>query len=130
MTGVKVLHRLDHLEPVNNDPTVEVAGAGAEYIEVNGSVVNSGKAPIDPWCSYAIAFVLVDSRERNFTPIDDLYRIPGNVDCNEMVQPGFRMTVHVVFRVPAGTKASGLVVFDPNQAGDSDGHKSHVTFTL
>lgn len=77
------------------------AGGAAKYVIVETSVLNTGKASMDLTCSYAIAAKLVDDKGRQFDPIEDLYTIKGNPECNKQLQPGFASDMTWVYRVPS-----------------------------
>ena len=64
------------------------AGSGASYVMVKTHVVNTAKTSMDLTCSLPIRTVLIDDQNRNFDPIHGLYKINGNPECNEALQPG------------------------------------------
>jgi hypothetical protein len=76
------------------------AGNGAKFVTVNTRVLNDSTTSIDLTCGYPIGNHLVDDRSRKFDSIDRLYRIRGNPECNDNLQPGFASDMTWIYRVP------------------------------
>ena len=51
------------------------AGDGAKFVVVQTHVVNNAKTGLDLTCSLPVSTKLVDDEERQFDPIDDLYKL-------------------------------------------------------
>lgn len=62
---------------------------------------------LDLTCSLPISTKLVDSQQRNFNAIDDPYKLQGNPECNDQLQPGFEADMTWVYLVPQSTKVIG-----------------------
>lgn len=77
------------------------AQSGGRYIIVKATVTNNGKAPIDLTCSYPIKIQVLNENEQVYTPIDDLYKIQNNPECNASLQPGFSSPMTWAFMVPS-----------------------------
>jgi hypothetical protein len=88
------------------------AGSGASYVIVNTHVLNKAKTSMDLTCSLPIRTVLIDDQNRNFDPIHELYKIKGNPECNEELQPGFAADMTWVYRVPTDTPVLGWAFED------------------
>ncbi len=88
------------------------AGSGASYVIVKAHVVNNAKKSMDLTCGLPIRTVLIDDRNRNFDPIQSLYKVKGNPECNEALQPGFAADMTWVYRVPTGTHVLGWAFED------------------
>jgi hypothetical protein len=73
--------------------------AGGRFVSVTAHVVNNAKVSLDLTCSLPINTKLVDSQQRNFDAIDDLYKIKGNPECNDQLQPGFEADMTWVYLV-------------------------------
>jgi hypothetical protein len=73
---------------------------GGKFIVVETHVVNNANVSMDLTCSLPISTVLVDAQDRNFDPIHDLYKLKGNPECNDQLQPGFEADMTYVYLVP------------------------------
>lgn len=81
--------------------------AGGRFVSVTAHVVNNAKVGLDLTCSLPISTKLVDSQQRNFDAIDDLYKLKGNPECNDQLQPGFEADMTWVYLVPQSAKVIG-----------------------
>ncbi|KAA1020522.1 DUF4352 domain-containing protein [Pseudonocardia sp. EV170527-09] len=81
--------------------------AGGRFVSVTAHVVNNAKVGLDLTCSLPINTKLVDSQQRNFDAIDDLYKLKGNPECNDQLQPGFEADMTWVYLVPQSAKVIG-----------------------
>lgn len=88
------------------------AGSGASYVIVKADVVNNAKKSMDLTCGLPIRTVLIDDQDRNFDPIQGLYKVKGNPECNEALQPGFATGMTWVYRVPTDTHVLGWAFED------------------
>ena len=88
------------------------AGDGAKFVSVKMRVLNDSKKGIDLTCGYPIKNHLIDERDREFTPIRELYRVQGNPGCNDMLQPGFSSDMTYIYRVPVDANISALMFED------------------
>lgn len=85
----------------NQDEETVQPRQGAKFVRVETTVVNNRKGGIDLTCSYPVAAKVVDINEREFDPVDDLYKLPGNPGCNDQLQPGFDSQMTWIYEVPA-----------------------------
>lgn len=94
--------------------TYEDAAAGdeAKFVSVKLRVLNDSKKGLDLTCGYPIKNYLIDERNREFTTIGKLYRIPGNPECNAKLQPGFSGDMTYIYRVPLDTNISAFMFED------------------
>ncbi|WP_132427098.1 hypothetical protein [Pseudonocardia endophytica] len=83
--------------------TTTLPKAGGRFVAVTAHFVNNAKVGIDLTCSLAINTKLIDSQQCNFDAIDDLYKIKGNPECNDQLQPGFEADMTWVYLVPSST---------------------------
>ncbi len=74
--------------------------SGAKIVRVDTTIENVGQKSIDLTCSYPVANKIYDSSKREFDTVDDLYKIPGNPECNADLQPGFSSPMSYVYEVP------------------------------
>jgi hypothetical protein len=77
---------------------------GGSFVVIETRIVNDGQSSLDLTCSWPIDAKLVDDRDRNFDPIDELYKLKGNPECNKQLQPGFEDDMSYVYLVPADAK--------------------------
>lgn len=82
---------------------------GTKFISVNVDLTNNGKEPVDITCSYVVDIRLVNPDNQQYTPIDDLFKIPGNPECNAELQPGLTSSVNYVFNVPSDANIVGVL---------------------
>jgi hypothetical protein len=73
---------------------------GAKFVMIQTRIFNSGKSSIDLTCSWPVDAKLIDALDREFDPIDDLYKLKGNPECNYQLQPGFEAEMTYVHLVP------------------------------
>lgn len=76
------------------------AASGQKYVTITTEVENTGKVPWDLTCGAAIQATLFDPEERQFAAIDELYRVPGNPECNASTQPGQTVPMTWRYEVP------------------------------
>jgi len=55
---------------------------------------------------------LVDDQDRQFDPIDDLYKLKGSPECNDQLQPGFESDMTWVYRLPSSANVVGWAFQD------------------
>lgn len=99
--------------------TTKTAPAGAEYYAVTVHITNNAQESMDLTCGYPIRNKLVNSRQQNYDPIDDLYKLQGNPGCNDNLQPGFESDMTYVYEVPAGSAILGWGFADATNLGSS-----------
>jgi hypothetical protein len=87
--------------------TKTTAKDGGRFVEVTTHVVNNAKVSLDLTCSLPVQTKLVDVQQRNFDAIDDLYKLKGNPECNDQLQPGFETDMTWVYLVPKSAKVVG-----------------------
>ncbi|MGW5852635.1 hypothetical protein ACWFQ8_32730 [Streptomyces sp. NPDC055254] len=97
--------RADSIKQTDQGETATVkAGDGAVFIVLDTVVRNETKASMDLTCGYPVANSLIDDQGRRYDAIKDLYKLPGNPECNDQLQPGFKNGMQYVYRVPAGAR--------------------------
>lgn len=101
-----------------NSPKVtqEKPPAGGRYIRIDTVVENAGKKSMDLTCMGPVQVVAVDSEDREFNSIDDLYKIVDNPGCNDQLQPGFKDEMTWVFMVPEDAEITGVSFYDSQQS--------------
>lgn len=93
----------------NGPQTPLTPQANAKFFAAHVTVKNDTTGPIDITCSYPLEIRAVNSKGQTYTPIDDLFKIPGNPMCNDQLQPGMTSEVDYVFEMPNDTKVVGIV---------------------
>lgn len=88
------------------------AQLNAKYIRIDTHVVNDAQVSLDLTCSLPITTKLVDVQNRNFDPIQDLYKLKGNPECNTQLQPGFESDMSYVYEIPASATVTGWAFQD------------------
>lgn len=98
---------------------------GTRFISVKVHIVNNGKEPVDLTCGYVVDIRAVNSSDQQYTPIDNLFKIPGNPECNAELQPGLGADMQYVFNVPKDAK---MVGFGWRDVTDFSVHNDYSTF--
>lgn len=86
-----------------SDISTEIATSGQKFIEVTTTVKNSSDRPWDLTCSEPIAVNLADLDGTIYLPMRDSYAVPGNPECNTMLNPGSEAGMTWRFEVSQGT---------------------------
>lgn len=76
------------------------AAPGQKFVTITTEVTNTGKMPWDLTCGAAVQATLFDLEERQFAAVDELYRVPGNPECNANTQPGQTVPMTWRYEVP------------------------------
>lgn len=74
--------------------------AGAKFVSVETKIFNDGSQPWDLTCGTSVAANLYDAQANRYPPITELYRVPDNPSCNELLAHGFERKMTWVFEVP------------------------------
>lgn len=74
--------------------------SGGKFVIVDTTVLNDGKVSMDLTCSFPIQNKLITADKRQYDPIGDLYKIQGNPECNDGLQPGFDSRMVYVYEIP------------------------------
>ena len=75
-------------------------------------VKNNTKQPLDITCSYPYDIKALNSDNQQYTPIDNLYNVEGNPECNAELQPGLSTQVTYPFQVPLDVKMIAIAFRD------------------
>lgn len=81
--------------------------AGGRFVMVSAHIVNNAQVSLDLTCGLPITTKLIDAQQRNFDAIDDLYKLKGNPECNDQLQPGFEADMAWVYLVPTSASVIG-----------------------
>lgn len=117
-TGTE-LGKITHEKPDN----------GGKFLRVDTIVENTGSASMDLTCNWPIDAKALDSKNREFDPLDDLYYLENNPECNDGLQPGFTDDMSYIYLIPEDATATSFrfrdtslensrsytnVIFDPS----------------
>lgn len=80
------------------------AKAGASYMILTTRVTNNTKKGLDLTCGGPVQITVYNDKEQEYSPVEDLYQIKGNPECNSELGPGFSASMTWAFLVPAGSK--------------------------
>ncbi len=101
---------------------------GAKFVVLKSTVTNNSKVGMDLTCGYPIKIIVVNTKEQEYTPIDDLRNIQGNPVCNDSLQPGFSAEMTWAFEVPATSEVLAAAFWDVTDLGGYDGDPAIVAF--
>jgi hypothetical protein len=126
---VTSVQKVDSIPAVDEYSEPVLDRKSSSLIQVKLTVKNGTKSAIDPLCGGGNGFVLLDQDDRNFEPLDSLLDINNNV-CGDGIQPGFKSSYTLAYRLPAGSKASALVVWNDDAEDDFSGDISQLVITF
>jgi hypothetical protein len=86
------------------------APQGGHYVYVETDVLNESAEGIDLTCSDPLEVKLAGAEGRRYDPVEELWEVPGNPECNEQLQPGFSHRMTWVFLVPPRAEPDELQV--------------------
>jgi hypothetical protein len=92
------------------------AGAGEKYVLVSAHVVNNEQKPMDLSCAVPLKTFAMDDQSHQYAPMDQLFKLKGNPQCDEAVDPGQAADMTWVYRVPAEAHMVGWE-FQENNGG-------------
>jgi hypothetical protein len=96
--------------------TVE-APQGGHYVYVESEVLNEDTEGIDLTCGYPLKVKLRGAEGRRFDPVENLFEVKGNPECNEQLQPGFSHPMTWIFLVPPSAEVEALEFTDETKLG-------------
>lgn len=86
---------------------------GGKFVTVTTTVENTGKETIDLTCGLGVQVVAATEDDSNYEPIRELYRIPGNPECNDMLGAGFPTQMTWAFEIPTSKTVTTFGFADP-----------------
>ncbi len=95
--------------------TLTPENQGAKYVSVETTVKNTSKKSMDLTCGFGLQATLFNKDEQAYDPIDSLYRVLDNPECNESLNPGFEKTMTWVYEVPADMQPYAFGVAEPTE---------------
>lgn len=86
---------------------------GGKFITVNTIVTNTSRGSINFTCGFGVQAHLFNKDGQRYDPIQDLYRVPGNPQCNDSLNPGFSIEISWSFEIPESMKATEFGFANP-----------------
>lgn len=86
---------------------------GGRFVTVTTTVQNTGFAPWDLTCSFALQGHVFNDDGQRFDDVGELYRLSGNPGCSDKVNPGFNSAMNWSFAVPEDSKITRFGFADP-----------------
>lgn len=86
---------------------------GGKFITVNTIVTNTSRGSMDLTCGFGVQAHLFNKDGQRYEPVQDLYRIPENPECNDSLNPGFSIEMSWPFEVPEDMKATEFGFANP-----------------
>jgi hypothetical protein len=126
---VTSVQKVDSIPAIDEYSEPVLDKKSSSLIAVKLTVKNGTKSAIDPLCGGGHGFVLLDQDDRNFEPLDSILDINNNV-CGDGIQPGFKSSYTLAYRLPAGSKASALVMWNDDDEDDFGGDISQLVVTF
>lgn len=84
--------------------------AGGKFVILRTRIENKAQESFDLTCSFPIDIKVFNTESQQYDPIDNLYEIKGNPECNSQLQPGFKSKMTYAFMVPNEAKIVGALV--------------------
>ena len=86
--------------------------ANTKYWVATVEVKNNTRKPLDISCGYPYEIIALNSESQQYTPIQDIYQVQGNPECNAQLQPGLDTRVTYPFQVPLDAKMVAIAFRD------------------
>lgn len=77
-------------------------------------VTNNSKKGLDLTCGGPVQIRVYNDKEQEYSPVDDLYQIKGNPECNSRLDPGFSASMTWAFLVPSTSKMIAASFYNIN----------------
>ena len=77
------------------------AGAGEKYVLVSTHITNNQAKPLDLACGMPLKTFATDDQGHRYAPKDQLFKLKGNPQCDEAIEPGQAGDMTWIYRVPA-----------------------------
>lgn len=90
------------------------AKSGASYMVLTTQVTNNTKKGLDLTCGGPVQIKVFNDKEQEYSPVDDLYQIKGNPECNAQLDPGFSAPMTWAFLVPSNSEVIAAGFYNIN----------------
>lgn len=104
--------------------------ANTKYWVAVVEVKNNTKQPLDITCGYPYEIKALNSDNQQYTPIENLYQIQGNPECNASLQPGLSAQVTYPFQVPLDVKMVALAFRDVGDLLSGTGGQEEYSYLI
>ncbi|WP_313678372.1 hypothetical protein [Corynebacterium stationis] len=86
---------------------------GGKFITVNTIVTNTSHGSMDLTCGFGVQAHLFNEDGQRYDPVQDLYRVPENPECNDSLNPGFSIEMSWPFEIPESMEATEFGFANP-----------------
>jgi len=83
---------------------------GGKFVILRTRIENKAQESFDLTCAFPIDIKVFNTESQQYDPIENLYEIKGNPECNDQLQPGFKDRMTYAFMVPETAKIVGALV--------------------
>jgi hypothetical protein len=83
---------------------------GGRFVVLDTFVKNASTESMDLTCAFPIDIRVFSTTSQEFDPVDNLYEMRDNPECNAKLQPGFGSEVTYAFMVPKKAEIIGAIV--------------------
>lgn len=83
---------------------------GGKFVILRTKVENKSTESMDLTCSFPIDIKVFNDDGQEFDPVDELYTLKNNPECNDQLQPGFADEITYAFMVPESSEIIGALV--------------------
>ncbi|MBM6982042.1 MAG: DUF4352 domain-containing protein [Bifidobacterium thermophilum] len=104
--------------------------ANTKYWVAVVEVKNNTKQPLDITCGYPYEIKALNSDNQQYTPIENLYQVQGNPECNASLQPGLSAQVTYPFQVPLDAKMVALAFHDVGDSLSGTGGQEEYSYLI
>ncbi|MCF2561021.1 DUF4352 domain-containing protein [Bifidobacterium boum] len=104
--------------------------ANTKYWVAVVEVKNNTKQPLDITCGYPYEIKALNSDNQQYTPIENLYQVQGNPECNVSLQPGLSAQVTYPFQVPLDAKMVALAFRDVGDLLSGTGGQEEYSYLI
>lgn len=120
---IEYAYTSDHYEKIAETYPTEQrdkikARKDGQIVVVKTTVLNQGKDEMDLTCGFGMQVELVSDKDSNYTPVGELYDIPGNPECNDKLGTDFDDEMTWVFEIPKTHKPVKIGFTNPKDHYD------------
>ncbi len=83
---------------------------GGRFVVLETTVKNNATESMDLTCSFPIDIRVFNLDSQEYDPVEELYEMQGNPECNAQLQPGFKSKMTYAFMVPKSSEIIGAIV--------------------
>ena len=83
---------------------------GGSFMVLDTAIKNTATESMDLTCSFPIDIRVFNTDSQEYDPVQNLYEMRGNPECNAQLQPGFTSKMTYAFMVPKDSEIIGAIV--------------------